>query len=294
MAELLVALTMFGMVAAALTAVLTNQFRTYHRTQEAGRVQRDLRLGLSLLPMDLRSASRPGGDLVAALDTAVQIRSTFGTSIACALPEAPQVDLPPQGLAKTALTMWYTQPQPGDSVLVYNENVSPGPEDDLWTPARIVALAAAPAAACPGGPFTDPVLDPPAAKPRWRLTLAAALPATVQVGAPVRFVRHVRYALYQASPSADGWYLGYREMVNGAWSAPEPIAGPFLEYTAAAPGVAFAYYDSVGTKLASPALGTSVSRVDLTMRARSKVRGGKDSVIVRDSVAVRVALRNRW
>ena len=34
--------------------------------------------------------------------------------------------------------------------------------------------------------------------------------------------------------------------------------------------------------------------LDLTLRARSLVRGGRDSVVVRDSVAVRVALRNRW
>jgi hypothetical protein len=281
-------------VSTALTAVLTSQFRTYHRTQEAGRVQRDLRLGLSLLPMDLRSASRPGGDLTAALDTAVQIRSTFGNSVVCALPAATQLDVPPLGLAPTALTSWYTDPKPGDSVLVYNENVSAGPEDDVWTPAKIVTLVAAPATACPGGPFTDPVLDPPATKPRWRLTLDAALPATVQVGAPVRFVRPVRYSLYQASAGADGWFLGYRELVNGAWTAPEPIAGPFLAYSATAPGIAFAYFDSLGTRLATPAVGTRVSRVDLTMRARSQVRGGRDSIIVRDSIAVRVALRNRW
>ena len=103
-AEMLVALAVFAIVSSALTAMLTSQFRAYRRTEAAGRVQRDLRLGLSLLPMDFRAASRTGGDFTALLDTAVQIRATVGTSIVCALPGAGQLDLPPQGLRRNALT----------------------------------------------------------------------------------------------------------------------------------------------------------------------------------------------
>jgi prepilin-type N-terminal cleavage/methylation domain-containing protein len=293
-AELLVALTIFALVSSALTAVLTSQFRAYRRTQAAGRVQRDLRTGLSLLPMDLRSASRTAGDLTALLDTAVQLRATVGTSLICALPGGNQVDLPPQGLARNALTSWFAQPQPGDSVLLYDDVVSVGPEDDTWTTRRVVSLVAAPAAACAGAPFTDPVLDPPATKPRWRLTLDGAVPAGVRVGAPVRFLRSVRYSLYQASANDDGWFLGYREYIGGAWSDPEPVAGPFAAFSTAAPGIAFAYYDSLGVRMAAPAPATRVARVDLTLRARERTRHGRDSVVVRDSVAVRVALRNRW
>jgi hypothetical protein len=36
-----------------------------------------------------------------------------------------------------------------------------------------------------------------------------------------------------------------------------------------------------------------VARIDVTLRARTRVRGGRDSVVVRDSVALRIALRNR-
>jgi hypothetical protein len=293
---MLVALTMFVIVGAALTAVLTSQSRTYHRTHAAGRVQRDLRMGLSLLPMDLRAASRTGGDFTALLDTAVQVRSTVGTSMICALPAANQIDLPPEQLARNALTSWYARPQVGDTILLYNDVVSAGPEDDTWTTARITSFVAAPAAACAGPPFTDPVLDPPASKPRWRVTLDIAVPAGVRVGAPVRFLRSVRYSLYRAAAGTDGWYLGYREYLGGAWSAPEPIAGPFTEYTSGAAGIAFAYFDSLGVRLPTPAAANRVARVDLTMRARTLVRNGgrADSVVARDSVAVRVALRNRW
>lgn len=295
--ELLIAATMFAIVAGALTAVLTSQLRLQSRTDEAMRVQRDLRTGLSLLPADLRSASRAAGDLVQLVDSAVQLRATFGTSIVCARPAADQVDLPPQRLARNVLTTWYVAPAAGDTVLLYNDSTSAGPEDDVWTPMRITAIGAAPATACAGAPFTDPVADPPATKPRWRVTLGAAIPTGVRVGAAVRFVRSVRYSLYRPGTAADArWYLGYREYTGGAWTAPEPIAGPFEAYAAGTgpSGIAFAYYDSTGVRLATPATGTRVSRIDLTLRSRSRVRGGRDSVVVRDSVAVRVALRNRW
>jgi prepilin-type N-terminal cleavage/methylation domain-containing protein len=297
--ELLVALTVFALIGSALTTVMTSQLRMYRRTGEATRVQRDLRTGLSLLPTDLRGASRTGGnasDLTLLVDSAVQLRATVGTSIVCAKPAANQIDIPPQALARNALTTWYVQPQPGDSVLAYNDSTSVGPEDDVWTTMRISAFAAAPAAACVGAPFTDPVLDPPASKPRWRLTFTANVPPNVKVGAPIRFMRSVRYSLFRpAGAPADRWYVGYREYAGGAWGAPEPIAGPFTAYNAVGgSGIAFAFYDSNGVRLPTPAAGTSVSRIDLTLRARSQVRGGRDSVIVRDSVAVRVALRNRW
>jgi prepilin-type N-terminal cleavage/methylation domain-containing protein len=296
LAELLIAMTMFALVSTALTAVLTSQVRMYRRTGEATRVQRDLRTGMSLLPGDLRSASRPAGDLTLLVDSAVQLRATVGTSIVCAKPSAAQVDIPPQALARNALTTWYVQPQAGDSVLVYNDSTSAGPEDDVWTTMRIAAFTAAPAVSCVGAPFTDPVLDPPATKPRWRITFATNLPVGVKVGAPVRFMRSVRYSLFRpAGAAADRWYVGYREYAAGAWGAPEPIAGPFTAYGAVGgSGIAFAYYDSTGVRLPTPAVATRVSRIDLTLRARSQVRGGRDSVVVRDSVAVRVALRNRW
>ena len=294
-AELLVALVMFMVVGTALTAVLTSQFRMYGRTQEATRVQRDLRTGLSLLPSDLRSASRAAGDLTLLVDSAVQLRATIGASIACARPSNTELDLPPRDLARNVLTQWYATPEPGDSVLLYDDGISFGPEDDSWVARRIVSLAAAPAGTCAGAPFTAPVLDPPAAKPRLRLTLADPLPAGVRVGSPIRFMRSVRYSLYQPPAAGNRWYLGYREYVGGGWGDPEPIAGPFEEYAAAGrTGIAFAYYDSTGVRLPTPALGTNVSRIDLTLRAASRVREGPDSVVVRDSIAVRVALRNRW
>jgi hypothetical protein len=214
--------------------------------------------------------------------------------VICVRSASATVDLPPLGMARNALTQWHVQPQPGDTVLVYDENQRTGPEDDRWLTYHVVSLEPAPAASCAGAPFTDPALDPPATKPRWRLRLNDDPPATAAAGAPIRFLRSTRYSLFQpAGASADGWYLGYREYVSGTWGQTEPIAGPFESPAGPRVGLRFTYFDTLGAALAVPT-GTNVGRVDLTFRARALIRGGtRDTIVLRDSVAVRVALRNR-
>ncbi|MGZ8411520.1 MAG: PilW family protein [Gemmatirosa sp.] len=292
--ELLVAMTLLVLVGATLGTMLTSQYRMFNRTQGATQMQRDLRTGLGLLPLDLRAASRAAGDITALQDTAIQLRATIGSAVVCVRPALRTIDLPPLNAARNALTQWHVTPQVGDTVLVYDENTRSGPEDDRWLPYALAGLAPAPAASCAGAPFTDAALDPPATKPRWRLTLSADPPNTVVAGAPIRFLRSVRYSLYRpAGAGADGWYLGYREYVGGVWSTPEPIAGPFEAAGSSREGIRFAYFDTLGQALAAPT-GQNVGRVDLSFRARALIRGStRDSVVLRDSVAVRVALRNR-
>jgi prepilin-type N-terminal cleavage/methylation domain-containing protein len=292
--ELLVTMTLLVLVGATLGTMLTSQYRMFNRTQGATQMQRDLRTGLGLLPLDLRAASRSAGDITALQDSAIQLRATIGSAVVCVRPALNTLVLPPVNAARNALTQWHVRPQAGDTVLVYDENTRPGPEDDRWLPYTLLGIDTASAASCSGLPFTDPALDPPATKPRPRLTLSDNPPNTVAPGAPIRFLRSVRYSLYRpAGASADGWYLGYREYVGGTWTTPEPIAGPFEAPGGTRDGIRFAYYDTLGQVLGAPS-GQNVGRVDLSFRARALVRGGtRDSVVLRDSVAVRVALRNR-
>ena len=77
-------------------------------------------------------------------------------------------------------------------------------------------------------------------------------------------------------------------------TAREPIAGPFRPYAASNSGIAFRYYDVTGTELTAPVNPQDVARIDLTLRAWARVRGtGAATYSVRDSIAMRVALRNR-
>lgn len=291
--EMLVTMTLVLVVGGAVTGLLVRQLKGYGRTNAAAAAQRDLRLGLSLLPMDLRAASVPLTDVRDMSDSAITLRATIGSSVTCARPANDVIDLPPIGLAKNVLTSWYTQPVAGDWITVYVSS-DVDPSKDSWRLLQIVSIAAAPATSCAGLPFTDPVLDPPATKPRWRVTLNDTV-STVDAGPgkPVRFLRMAKYSLYRPSPTSTRWYLGYRDSVNGAWSTIQPIAGPFAPYSATGGGVRFSYFDTLGAAIAAPPPNTRIGRVDVALRALTRVHGGRDSIIVRDSVRIRIALRNR-
>jgi prepilin-type N-terminal cleavage/methylation domain-containing protein len=291
--ELLITLVIVVLLALSVSRLFVGQLRSYGRSQAANLAQRDLRLGLSLLPMDLRAASVGLNDITTMSDSAISLRATIGSSIVCERPADNIIDLPPQGLSRNVLTSWYALPQPGDWVTVYVSS-DDDPSKDSWRLLKVAAIDAAPAASCAGAPFTDPALDPPGSKPRWRVTLSDTVSMLeAGPGKPVRFLRSVRYSLYRTSNTSTKWYLGYRDSVNGAWSAIEPIAGPFAPYSAASAGIRFTYFDTLGTLLPNPVPGNRIGRVDVAMRTYTRVRAGKDSVVVRDSVKLRIALRNR-
>lgn len=302
--ELLVALTLLVLVGATLGTLLVTQLRLFARTQGTTQMQRDLRTGIALLPMDLRGAARSAtgltSDLVSLTDSAIELRATIGTAIVCERVDARTLDLPPLDAARNALTTWYAMPQPGDTALLYDVGTRPGPEDDRWVARPIASLSEAPLTSCAGAPFTDPLLDPPVTKRRWRLTFAVGseAPDSVVAGSPVRFLRSVRYSLFRPGSDPDAWYLGYRELRGGAWQQTEAIAGPFETYAAGTrSGMRFVYFDTMGMQLSGAIPGDRVGRVDLALRTRVLLRAGSgaraDSAVIRDSVAVRVALRNR-
>jgi prepilin-type N-terminal cleavage/methylation domain-containing protein len=295
--ELVVTVTIIGVIGAAVAKLMTMQARFWTRTREAGAMQRNLRTGLTLLPQDLRGASRRLGDLKLLTDSSLALNATIGASIVCAKVNRQTVDLPPQNLVANSLTSWFVEPAAGDTAWFYDQGR--GPASAQWIAREIETIGTSTASCAPYTTAADPV----AAKPRWRvrvkagLLLGDTLTDSVTTGSPVRFVRPVRYSLHRPA-GADRWYLSFREYVGGVWGDPTPVAGPFQAY--AAPGVgttglAFRYFDSTGVQLAVPANPLRVDRMDLVMRTSARVRGGgAASYNIRDSVAVRVALRNRW
>jgi len=250
-------------------------------------------MGLSLLPMDLRAASVQLGDLRSMTDSAIRLRATIGSSIACERPNDRTIYLPPAGLANNVLTSWYTEPKVGDWVTIYVSS-DLDPSKDSWRLLQITSWGPAPATACVGAPFTDATLDKPALKPRWMVGLSDTVSVTdAGPGKPIRFLRLVRYALTKTG-SNGRWYLAYSDsLLNGGWSTSQPVAGPFTAYSATGSGVAFKYFDTTGTQVVNPAAGDRIGRVDIMLRTSARVRQGKGSVTARDSVALRIALRNR-
>lgn len=292
--ELLIAIIMLAIVGGGITKVMVKQQQYYKDASKSAGAKRELRLGASVLPSELRSISSSGGDILSMTEGEVKMRAYIGSSVICARTATNTIWLPPLNLARHTLTSWIDRPNIGDTVFIYNENILKGSEDDLWEMRTITGKDMS-STACPGAPYTDPVLDPPAIKRRYQYVLDAALPDSVKVGAVIRFTRPVRYRIYQESSGA--WYLGLEQYIGGAWAATSPLAGPYKAFATgdnSGSGLQLRYYDSLGVRITNMANRTQVARVDVFLRTDAGVSAitERKGNTLRDSVLMRVAIRN--
>jgi hypothetical protein len=294
--ELLVAFLLLAIVGGGLTRVMIKQQQFYKDARAPARSKRELRLGATVLPFELRSVSSSGGDILSMTEGELTMRAYTGTSVICAISGGrDDIWIPPTNLAKHTLTTYISssnKPQNGDTIFIFNEGPKIGSQDDTWLQ-RVITGADYAASDCSGAPFTDPVLD--ATKKRTRYHLDLALPADVTVGAVVRFTRPVIYSIYQEA--SGSWYLGIKEYTNGAWGTTSPLAGPYRAFASgdgSQSGLQFRFYDSLGVRITNMMEGTRVARLDVYLRTnagRSAITERK-GVDLQDSVVMRVALRN--
>ena len=266
--ELLVSLTLASIVLSAATASVLRQQRTHAGIAGIAASDGQLRVATGLMAGQLAFIDASAGDLSSgeAQDTAIQLRATMAVALACDsaagrvafLPEPPDA-VPLAGVA--------SQPRVGDSLWFMG--------DSAWKGARIASVD-----------LTTVVCPPPlgAKGPSVRLTLSG-LADTIPAGAPLRVTRPTRYAFYRAG---DGrWQLGFREWseASGAFSTPQPVAGPFLRY-ADGRRSRFRYFDTAGEEVAGAGSERFVSRVRIMTYALNAARGaGQDSVRI-DSIDV--------
>ena len=291
--ELLLAIILLAIVGTGLTRVMVKQQQFYKDASLTAGAKRELRLGTTVLPSEFRSVSSSGGDILSMSESELHMRAYIGSSVVCAR-DANTIWIPPIDLAHHQLTSLITRPAVGDTVFLYNEGDLKGSEDDTWEK-RVITATDASNAACPGAPYTDPVLDPPTTKRRMWFDLDTDLPDSVKVGAVVRFTRPIKYNIYQAASGA--WFLGLSEYAGGSFGAAAPLAGPFRPFAAndnATSGLQFRFYDSLGVRITNMANRTDVARVDVYLRTNAGTSAitERNGASLRDSVLMRVALRN--
>ncbi|MCR4342033.1 MAG: hypothetical protein NUW01_19320, partial [Gemmatimonadaceae bacterium] len=283
---LMVVLALSSIVIGGLMSVLVRQQRFYRGTADLIETRSQIRQAAGIIPSDLRGVSTIGGDILEITDTSMTFRATIGQAVACVLPPnlaANTIVVPPLVLANgNTLASFSMTPQAGDTVFVYDDGLLDAASDDAW---RAYGITAAPGTsnldclALTGGDVSS----------RYSFALDGALSATIQVGAPMRFVRRTQYILYKA---ADGsWYLGYCAPACGG--APQPIAGPFLPAGGGTAGVSFSYQDAAGAATALPA---AVVQISIVVRGQTQGvvdMGGYKNTYVGDSLRFSVAIRNR-
>ena len=291
--ELTVVLTIAGLVAAAIGTVLRRQQRFYARAATVIEHRASLRDATEILPAELRALSPAGGDVLTFSDSALEIRTTIGAALACAVaPDGSAIDLAPvSALRARALAAFGTSPQPRDLALVYDLGVPDDSTDDRWI-AREVAAIASVAGLCAASRFVD--TDRSALTGlRLRLGPAAAFPTSVGAGAYVHVVRRVRYRLYRGA--TGDWYLGYSEWDGATYGVVQPASGPFAAYStrAATTGLLLRYFDVNGAELAAPDEASRIVRVEVSARAAGDSGMSDVSPGVGDAQAVTIRMRNR-
>jgi prepilin-type N-terminal cleavage/methylation domain-containing protein len=288
--ELLITMTVLAIVGASLTSILTRQQRFYRDAAEKVEVRRELRGGAALVPADLRALSTIGGDLIAASGTTLEIRASIGSAVVCAKPSNTTLHLVPLNTTTHTLTSWYTAPQAGDAIFIFNDSSATGAEDDKWSPHTLAATPALPgdATRCAGSPYVAAV---DAALPKVELSVTPNLSPFVGVGSVIRFTRQMRYSFYQPAGASD-WYVGYESWNGAAYDAIQPVIGPLRATT----GLAFSFADSAGTAVdpSTAAARARITRIGLRMQAsgRSDALRARGGVAYTDSLIFKIGVRN--
>jgi prepilin-type N-terminal cleavage/methylation domain-containing protein len=287
LAELLVALALFGVVGGAAIDTVARQWRSRAAMDARRRARAQLVAGADALRAALRMAAAGGDslaphDLVAVADTLIELHATVGVSVVCAVVDARTLDLLPASTIAPALAWWLSSPQPGDRLLAHDDAVPGG----AWRAASVASVGSS-AGGCAGSPLRRAAESGLAVD---RVALAAPIAGGVVAGAPVRVTRGVRWVHYRAS---DGrWYLGAREWDGASWTVTQPVAGP-LRAPGARGGLAAVAVDSAGAPIAAALLGSRrVARVDVVLRADVPAAIGGAGAARVDSIVLRVAPRN--
>ncbi len=271
--EILVAMSLLGVVSAGMYGVLLSSQRTSHAQTQRIDLQQNLRAAASLLPAELRELDASDGDIAALSPTSITIRAMRQLAIVCS-PPALGGALTGVALVIRAAPLFGSRDfDPAtDSLLIYYEGDEATRQDDGWVLARLTAVGAQNCGdGTPGRRLTaNLIVTPPQVN----------APGVVPNGAPVRGFEWVTYRVYQAADAR--WYLGLQ-----SGGDTQPLVGPLSGST----GLTFTYYDSDGAVTGTPA---QVAEIEIAIRgitAQPIHNAGSVGTSV-DSLLTRVAVRN--
>ena len=299
--ELILSLVLLGLVLGGMMTLLMRQQRFYRSANEMMDARTQVRQATDMVPADLRVVSssdvRNGTDIYTSTDNVIDFRAITGSTVLCKITNLSKILIPPTNLtAGTALTTWMDQPQVGDSLFIYDDSAATGNGDDHWNVYAISNMTSNGGCGTASG-FVR-AEDVSAGLTGYSISLTTPMPATISVGAPIRFFRRRRYELYQPSGSSS-WYLGMYDCLNTCGTL-SPVSGPFAAYsaTAGSSGLSFVYLDSLDNTLTPTSITerAKIARIQLSARADTRAPvdiPGRPRATVRDSLSLDITLRNR-
>jgi hypothetical protein len=274
LAELIVALTVLGVVLALFARTASGHERWSRQLHDAQDARRVVDQVVDILAVPLSTVSPELGDLVAnqASDSAVEMRTLVAAGIACDVTGRVAHLAGVAGAAGTGMA-YSAQPARGDRIALLDERA----DSARWL-VRVVTSVGADSACTPG---------------QGRAGIAVTLDSATDLAgvAVVRVTRRVRFNLYRGGDRL--WYLGFRDWDDeaGRFNTVQPVAGPLAPYRAdSASGLRFAWFDSAGARIATPVTAPeSAWRVDVSARAAPAAPAASASVEGSRTVALRRA-----
>ena len=288
------ALTLFAIIGAATLRALDRQARFHGGMLAILEARSQHGAAHEAVAVELRSVSSAAGDIGRLSDSSIVFRLPVGGAVACAA--APGVlALAPDSVANgQSFARFRTTPQPGDTAWILDEGNTDASMDDRWFGVHILGAVRG-SGHCAGSPLVDPVLD--ATANSWRFTVSGTIPPARYAGAAVRLTRIARFALYRGGTGE--YWLGYTEILpaTGSWITIQPVSGPYLPFSAAAPsagGIAFGGRDSSGatTTLILPGEASAIVVSTRTRTTRVVRMDGVTRGLRADSLHSLVGMRN--
>lgn len=284
--EILVALAVFGVVAATMLRVLMTAQRVTTAQTVRATLQSNLRVGSLVLPNELRMLNQSDtSDILTATDSSITYLAMRGFYTLCAAPGSATsitvADSQPSGF-----TFGYRAPAVGDSLFLFYENDTLKMSDDKWVRLGISAVSSTtcgwPAAGSPAKTLT--------LGSTGIVTSATVVLSRFLKGSPVRV-----YEKTQIAPVTSGG-LTWLGMCTGACSGGlQPVIGPLLT----AGGITLTYYDTTGAAVTPSTLAIRNSLRNISIRligvgeqsiSRGDATGGLS--VLQDTLTTSVTLRN--
>lgn len=282
--EILVALAVFGVVAATMLRVLMTAQRVTTAQTVRATLQSNLRVGSLVLPNELRMLNQSDtSDILSATDSSITYLAMRGYYTLCAVPTLATsitvADSQPSGL-----TFGYRTPAALDSLFLFYEADTLKMSDDKWVRLRISTV-------------TNTTCSFPVANSTAKtLTLAGSGITTGTLskylqGSPVRVYEITRLSVF-TDVSGTNW-LG---MCTGDIACNlQPVIGPL----AATNGLTLTYFDTAGTAVTPSTLAIRNSLRNISIRligvgeqniSRGSATGGLS--VLQDTLTTSVTLRN--
>ncbi len=246
--ELLVSITVFGVVGTAVYQVLINNQRIYQQQTQRVDVNNNVRAALAMISGELRELNTGdvlGSDIISMSATQITYKAARNLYVLCLDPDVATSRV----TVFRDITFGLRGLDTGrDSVVIFAES-GPNDDDDLWLHAN--ASATTTGTDCPGNVASTTITLTGVSAPGLDEVLS---------GAPLRSFEMVQLVLYQ-DVSGDYWLGTSRYDKVALWGSIEPILGPL-----AANGLQLEYYDATGTVTANPA---AVARISITVTGQT-------------------------